>query len=290
MVAALKKGFGAIKDFFKKLGYALVHMNFKATLCIPYALFMILFILAPIVLILYYAFTNADGAFTLENFQTIFSNSSNFSVIGMSIVVGVLNTIVCLIIGYPIAYFLANSKYNKNKILVYLFLIPMWINFVIRTIATRDMLSWIGISAENHALLSTVIGMVYNYLPFAILPLYNQMLKLDQNQIEAAKDLGANPVQVFFKTILPMTVPGIVSAILMTFMPTMSSYVIADKLGGGKVTLIGNLIANQFSSTATNSYNVGSVLAIIMLLMIGITTLVSRIANDKKPVKRGGLF
>ena len=265
-------------------------MNFKASLCIPYALFMILFILAPILLILFYAFTNQNGQFTFENIQTIFSNSSNFKVIGMSIIVGILNTIVCLLIGYPIAYFLASSKYNKNKILVYLFLIPMWINFVIRTIATRDMLSWIGISSENHALLSTVIGMVYNYLPFAILPLYNQMLKLDQSQIEAAKDLGANTPQVFFKTILPMTIPGIISAILMTFMPTMSSYVIADKLGGGKVTLIGNLIANQFSSTAQNSYNVGSVLAIIMLLMIGITTLISTIANDKKPVKRGGLF
>ncbi|RIA78363.1 spermidine/putrescine transport system permease protein [Anaeroplasma bactoclasticum] len=276
--------------FLKRIGYGIRHMNFKASLCIPYALFMILFILAPIVLILFYAFTNSSGQFTFENFQTIFSNSSNFKVIGMSIIVGVLNTLVCLLIGYPIAYFLANSKYNKNKILVYLFLIPMWINFVIRTIATRDMLAWIGISAENHALLSTVIGMVYNYLPFAILPLYNQMLKLDQSQIEAAKDLGANPPQVFFKTILPMTVPGIISAILMTFMPTMSSYVIADKLGGGKVTLIGNLIANQFSSTAQNSYNVGSVLAIIMLLMIGLTTLISSIANDKKPVKRGGLF
>ena len=276
--------------FLKKIGYGIRHMNFKASLCITYALFMILFILAPILLILFYAFTNQNGQFTFENFQTIFSNSSNFKVIGMSIIVGILNTIVCLLIGYPIAYFLASSKYNKNKILVYLFLIPMWINFVIRTIATRDMLSWIGISSENHALLSTVIGMVYNYLPFAILPLYNQMLKLDQSQIEAARDLGANTPQVFFKTILPMTVPGIISAILMTFMPTMSSYVIADKLGGGKVTLIGNLIANQFSSTAQNSYNVGSVLAIIMLLMIGITTLISTIANDKKPVKRGGLF
>ena len=276
--------------FLKKIGYGIRHMNFKASLCIPYALFMILFILAPILLILFYAFTNQNGQFTFENFQTIFSNSSNFKVIGMSIIVGILNTIVCLLIGYPIAYFLASSKYNKNKILVYLFLIPMWINFVIRTIATRDMLSWIGISSENHALLSTVIGMVYNYLPFAILPLYNQMLKLDQSQIEAARDLGANTPQVFFKTILPMTVPGIISAILMTFMPTMSSYVIADKLGGGKVTLIGNLIANQFSSTAQNSYNVGSVLAIIMLLMIGITTLISTIANDKKPVRRGGLF
>ena len=111
--------------FLKKIGYGIRHMNFKASLCIPYALFMILFILAPILLILFYAFTNQNGQFTFENFQTIFSNSSNFKVIGMSIIVGILNTLVCLLIGYPIAYFLASSKYNKNKILVYLFLISM---------------------------------------------------------------------------------------------------------------------------------------------------------------------
>lgn len=260
--------------------------NWKSVLVIPYGLFMVIFVVIPILLILYYAFSNQDGQITLENFKTIFSNASNFKVIGMSILIGALNTLICLLIGYPIAYVLANSKYNKNKILVYLFIIPMWINFVIRTIATRDMLAWIGISSENHPLMATTIGMVYNYLPFAILPLYNQMLKLDKNQIEAASDLGANPVQVFYKTIIPMSIPGVISAILMTFMPTMSSYVIADKLGGGKTTLIGNLIANYFSSTASNSYNVGSVLAIIMLVMIGITTLISKAFGDNEEKAR----
>lgn len=259
--------------------------NLKGLLIIPYGLFMVMFVVIPILLILYYALSDSQGQITFDNFKLIFSNPSNFKVIGMSIVVGLLNTIICLLIGYPIAYVLANSKYNKNKILVYLFIIPMWINFVIRTIATRDMLAWIGISSENHPLMATTIGMVYNYLPFAILPLYNQMLKLDKNQIEAASDLGANPAQVFYKTILPMSIPGIISAILMTFMPTMSSYVIADKLGGGKTTLIGNLIANYFSSTASNSYNVGSVLAIIMLIMIGITTLISRLFGDNENEK-----
>ena len=259
--------------------------NLKGLLIIPYGLFMVMFVVIPILLILYYALSDSQGQITFDNFKLIFSNPSNFKVIGMSIIVGLLNTIICLLIGYPIAYVLANSKYNKNKILVYLFIIPMWINFVIRTIATRDMLAWIGISSENHPLMATTIGMVYNYLPFAILPLYNQMLKLDKNQIEAASDLGANPAQVFYKTILPMSIPGIISAILMTFMPTMSSYVIADKLGGGKTTLIGNLIANYFSSTASNSYNVGSVLAIIMLIMIGITTLISRLFGDNENEK-----
>lgn len=251
----------------------------RKDLCIPYGLFMCLFVVFPILLIFYYAFTDrVTGAFTFQNFVTVFKENSNFQVIGMSLLVGALNTIFCLIIGYPLAYLLSNSKFNKNKILVYIFVMPMWINFVIRTIATRDMLSFIGITAANHPLLGTIIGMVYNYLPFAILPLYSTMLKLDKSQIEAASDLGASPFFVFLKTIIPMSMPGIISAVLMTFMPTMSSYVIADKLGGGKTTLIGNLIAFQFGSGY--NYNVGSVLAIIMLVMIGISLLLTK--NSKK--------
>lgn len=260
----------------------------RKDLCIPYGLFMILFVVFPLLLIFYYAFTSREtGQFTFENFTTVFTQGSNFQVIGMSLLVGGLNTIFCLIIAYPLAYLLANSKYNKNTILVYLFIMPMWINFVIRTIATKDILSWMGITSANMPLLATIIGMVYNYLPFAILPLYTTMLKLDKSQIEAASDLGASPFYVFVKTILPMSSPGIVSAILMTFMPTMSSYVIADKLGGGKTTLIGNLIALQFGSAS--NYNVGSVLALIMLVMIGVSLLVTK--NSKKEEKvRGGLW
>ncbi len=263
------------------------HLSRK-DLCIPYGLFMLLFVVFPLLLIIYYAFTDkTTGQFTFNNFVTVFSSSSNFKVIGMSLLVGLLNTVFCLLIAYPIAYLLSNKKYNKNKVLVYLFIMPMWINFVIRTIATKDILAWIGITSADHPLLATIIGMVYNYLPFAILPLYSTMLKLDKSQIEAASDLGANPFYVFIKAILPMSVPGIISACLMTFMPTMSSYVIADKLGGGKTTLIGNLIALMFGTSS--NYNVGSVLALIMLVMIGISLLLTK--NTKKESNvRGGLW
>lgn len=258
----------------------------RKQLAIPYAIFMAFFIVLPLFLIVYYAFTDAEGNFTLINFTKIFSEESNFIVIARSILVGFLNTVVCILIAYPIAYILSNKKYNKNKVLVYIFVLPMWINFVIRTIATKELLSWINISSANAPLLATMIGMVYNYLPFAILPMYSTMLKLDQSQIEASADLGAHPVQVFFKTILPMSLPGIVSAATMTFMPTMSSYVIADKLGGGKTTLIGNLISFQFNQA---NYNLGSVLSLIMLVMIGISVLVTK-NTEKDNSVRGGLW
>ena len=258
----------------------------RKQLCIPYALFLLMFVVFPLVLIVYYAFTDRNGTFTFENFTNVFSQASNFQVIGMSLLIGLLNTVVCLVIGYPIAYILANRKLNKNTTLVYLFILPMWINFVIRTIATKDILDFLNITSANHPLLATIIGMVYNYLPFAILPMHSTMLKLDKSQIEAARDLGANPVQTFVKSILPMSMPGIVSAALMTFMPTMSSYVIADKLGGGKTTLIGNLIQLNFSQT---NYNVGSLLSLIMLVMIGISLLVTK-GSEKDTSVRGSLW
>lgn len=271
-----------IKLFFQR------HHFTRKDLCIPYGLFLVLFVVFPLLLIIYYAFTDrVTNQFTFNNFVNVFSSSSNFKVIGVSLLVGLLNTICCLLIAYPVAFFLSNKKYNKNTVLVYVFIMPMWINFVIRTIATRDILSWMGITSANLPLLATIIGMVYNYLPFAILPLYSTMLKLDKSQIEAASDLGASPFYVFIKTILPMSMPGIISACLMTFMPTMSSYVIADKLGGGKTTLIGNLIAMYFGTSS--NYNVGSVLALIMLFMIGLSLLITK--NTKKDdTVRGGLW
>lgn len=256
-------------------------------LTIPYALFMALFVILPLVLIFYYSLIdNKTGEFTINNFVTVFSDKTNWIVIGRSILIAFLNTLFCVLIGYPIAYFLANKRFNKNKILVYVFIIPMWINFVIRTIATKEMLEWFKINSATAPLLATMIGMLYNYLPFAILPLYTTMLKLDQSQIEASRDLGANPAQTFVKVIIPMSMPGIVSAATMTFMPTMSSYVISDKLGGGKTTLIGNLISFYFDQT---NYNIGSVLAIVMLIMIGIT-LISTKNQIKDGSQRGNLW
>jgi spermidine/putrescine transport system permease protein len=248
----------------------------RKALTIPYAAFLVLFVIFPILLIFFYAFTDKQGNFTLQNFQDVFAgdaSNATFKVIGTSLGVAALTTVICIILAYPIAYILANSKYNKNKIVVYLFLLPMWINFVIRTTATRDMLLLIGIDYRTMPWVTSIIGMVYNYLPFAILPLYNTMLKLDKSQIEAAADLGANPFDVFVKTIIPMTIPGIVSAITMTFMPTMSSYVITDALSGRTITLIGGLIENKF---LLSQLNVGSVYAILMLILIGASVVFER--------------
>lgn len=252
-------------------------------LCMPYGIFLILFIILPILLIFYYAFTDNSGAFTLANFASVFegdSKTTTFKVIGQSLGVAALTTVICIIIAYPIAYILANSKWNKNIVLVYLFLLPMWINFVIRTVATKQLLIFFHLDPAMHPWVCSIIGMVYNYLPFAILPLYNTMLKLDKNQIEAAADLGASPVQVFIKTIVPMTVPGIVSAATMTFMPTMSSYVITDALSERTIKLIGGQIETMF--TNGTQLNLGSVYAIIMLALIGLSVIFENFFSEKK--------
>ena len=206
----------------------------------------------------------------------------------MTFLIAGLTTVFSILIAYPIAYLLSNSKYNKNKVLVYIFLLPMWINFVIRTMGLKALINFVATSLFGTALtvahpyVAIVFGMVYDYLPFAILPLYNQMLKMDKNQIEAAADLGANPFQVFVKTIIPMTIPGIVSAATMTFMPTMSSYVIANKMSENKTKIIGNIIEYWFGESASvNGQNIGSVLSLVMLLIIGASILIEKAIDAK---------
>ena len=247
-------------------------------LCIPYFLFLILFVVIPILLIVFYAFTDTNGNFTFDALVGFFSSTNKLNVLLVSLLFGVLNTIICLVIGYPIAYLLANKKYNSNYVIVMLFVMPMWINFVLRTGATRDVLTWIGLNGGSHPYIATIIGMVYNYLPFVILPLYTTMLKLDQSQIEAAQDLGCNRIQVFTKSIFPQSVPGVISAAMMVFMPTMSSYVIPEILSEGKVVLFGNSIYLNFSNY---QWGDGSFMALIMLLIVGITMLATRNFSEK---------
>ena len=246
-------------------------------LAIPYSVFLLLFVLIPILIIVVYAFTETkdDGslAFSFSALVSFFTSSTKINILIVSLFIGMLNTIICLLIGYPVAYLLANSKINKNKILVLLFIMPMWINFVLRTAAMKELLSWMGINGGNHPYLATMIGMVYNYLPFTILPLYTTMIKLDKSQIEASSDLGASPIQTFFLSVVPQSVPGIVSAAEMVFMPTISSYVISDTLSEGKITLFGNIIYLNFSQS---QWNEGSFMAFIMLLLVGISMLVSK--------------
>ncbi len=271
--------------------------NFRGSLCMPFAVFMTLFVVLPLLLIVYYAFTDGDGNFTIKNWGTVFTDVENWKIIGMTFVVAGATTFFCILIAYPIAYLLSNSKYNKNAILVYIFLLPMWVNFVIRTIGLKALVNGISTAIFGSDLTSSapyvaiVIGMVYDYLPFAILPLYNQMLKMDKNQIEAAADLGANPAQVFIKTIIPMTVPGIISACTMTFMPTMSSYVIANKMSGNTKPIIGNLIQSYFGSNISAiSDHIGSVLSLVMLMIIGLSLVVEKAFDKKSNQKAGGLY
>ena len=254
-------------------------------LSIPYALFNIAFVILPLLLIIYYAFTDKNGNFTFGNLGSFISSPENYSVLLISILIGCGNTVICLLIGYPIAMLLANKNYNKNYITVLLFIMPMWINFVLRTGATRELLLWIGIDGGHHPYITTMIGMVYNYLPFVILPLYSTMLKMDKSQIEASYDLGANKIQTFFKTIIPMTMPGISSAITMVIMPTMSSYVISDIMSERKVTLIGNFINNNFGN---EMWNLGSIYALVMLILIGISMVLFK--NQDEEVRGGGLW
>ena len=262
-------------------------------LCIPYVVFLLLFIIAPILIIVFYAFTYevvdpATGVAHLklsgQAFLNFFTDMSKINVLVVSLFIALVTTVLCLLIGFPLAYFLADKKVNKNAVFITLFIAPMWINFVLRTGATRDLLTWMGINGGTHPYLATIIGMVQNYLPFVILPLYTTMMKLDKSQIEAARDLGANPTQVFFKNLIPQALPGIVSACLMTFMPTMSSYVISDTLSEGKVTLFGSYIELEFTNKAWND---GSFMALVMLILIAVTMVISqKFSKDEK--KEGG--
>ena len=254
---------------------------------IPYIIFLCAFVLIPIILIIYYAFSDTSGALSLEAAKNFFQDTAKLEVILVSFFISIQTTLICLLIGYPLAYLLANKKYNRNVVLVMLFIMPMWINFVLRTTATRSILFAINLTGGNYPYLATLIGMVYNYLPFVILPLYTTMLKLDKSQIEASADLGANPIQVFTRNILPQSIPGIVSAVTMTLVPVMSSYVISDALSEGNITLIGNSIYINF---ANYQWNNGSFMAFMLLILVLLSMIMTRKAGDNEATARGGLW
>lgn len=255
-------------------------------LAIPFSLFLLFFILIPILIIIFYAFTDINGNFSFDALISFFTSSTKVNILLLSLLIGLFNTLLCLFIGFPVAYILSNKKFNTNYVLVLLFIVPMWINFVLRTGATRDLLNWIGISTGDYPFTATMIGMVYNYLPFTILPLYSTMLKIDNSQVEAALDLGCNRFQVFVKSIIPQTSPGIISAAMMVFMPTMSSYVISDILSEGMITLFGNSIYLSFTNS---DWHGGSFMALIMLLIIFISMVVTR-KFERRESERANLW
>lgn len=250
---------------------------------IPYVLFLAFFVLIPMALIVYYAFTNTEGTFTFANIQKFWIHPEAMHTFLYSVVVAIITTVLCVILGYPAAYILSKMESRKAKLLVILFILPMWINFLIRTLATVALFDFFKIPLGEGAL---IFGMVYNFLPFMIYPIYNILQKTDQNLIEAAQDLGANPRQVFLKTIFPLSIPGITSGIIMVFMPVISTFAIAELLTINNIKLFGTTLQENIYN---GTWNYGAALSLVMLLFIGITVLLNG-EGSTKAAEEGNLI
>lgn len=255
-------------------------MNKKA-LSAPYIIWIIGGTLIPLAMMLYYGFTSAEGAFTLENIFAI-SEPGHIKALLMALLLAAISTVICFLLAFPLAVVLRKVKKGKG-IMIFLFLLPMWMNFLLRTMAWQVLLekggvinsiiSWLGMSKLR--LINTpgavVMGMVYDFLPFMLLPINNALGKVDNSVTEAAYDLGASERQVIFKILLPMSVPGIVSGITMVFVPALTTFVISNMLGGGKIYLIGNVIEQEF--TVGDNWHLGAGLSIVMMIFILISML-----------------
>lgn len=237
----------------------------RKQLCIPYGVFLACFVIVPLLLIVFYAFTDENGTITLENFIRFFTTPTTLTTVIISILIALATTLICILLAYPVAYILANSKLGKGGTLLMLFIAPMWINFVLRAMAMKDLLTLIGVFGLNNYL-NVIIGMVYDYMPFMILPIYSVLIKMDKSLIEASQDLGASPLKTFVKVTFPLSMPGIASGITMVFMPVMTCYVISDTFGNGLITIIGKLIDEQF--TTFQNWNMGSAMAMVLLVIM----------------------
>ena len=245
-------------------------------LAAPYVGWMALFVVAPLVLVVVYALTTRDGAFTLDNFSSMLQYASVF---GRSFLLAGIATVLCILLGYPMAYFLARERGRLRSMAMLLIMLPMWMNFLLRTY------SWVFLLERNgffNTLLSTiglpkldiinteaavVLGMVYNFLPFMVLPIFSVIVKIDPRVIEAAQDLGANSVQVFRRVIFPLSLPGVLSGVTMVLIPSVSTFVISRLLGGGKSLLLGDLIEMQFLGSAYNPH-LGSAISLVMMVIV----------------------
>lgn len=256
----------------------------RKTLCIPYAVFLLFFVIAPMLVIIFYAFTDKNNHFSFYNFIDFFSDPVKLSTIVYSVVIALITTIVCLLLAYPVAYILARSNLRKKSVILLLFVTPMWINFVLRVNAIRELMNWIGILGEANYF-NTVFGMVYDFLPFMILPLYNTISKIDRSLYEASADLGGNAFTTFTRITLPLSFPGIVSGITMVFLPSMTNYVVSDMLGNSKVTIIGKFIETYFGA----DWHMGSMIALILLVIVLATTFLTGGFKEDENVRGANL-
>ena len=242
----------------------------------PYIFWMTIFVVAPLLLVVFFATTNSGGQFTLENFRNM---NEYIGVFSRSIILSVIATMICLIIGYPFSYFLSREIPLIKNSATTLIMLPMWMNFLLRTYAWMSLLENNGLINRFLAMLhlgpftmintqgAVVLGMVYNYLPFMILPIYSVIDKIDEALIEAAQDLGSNTLTVFRKVILPLSLPGVLSGVTMVFVPAVSTFVISKLLGGGNFMLVGDLIEMQFLGNAYNPH-LGSAISLVMMVLV----------------------
>jgi len=240
----------------------------RKQLGIPYAVFLICFVIAPLLVVLYYAFTNGEGYFTFANFIRFFTDQNTIGTLFYSLALSLCTTAVCLMIAYPTAYFLAQSKIKRKTVLLGLFIIPMWINFTLRIAALKEILTLIEGNLAFHPFLNSVIGMTYDFLPFMILPLYTTITKIDPSLGEASRDLGATRWETFTRVTIPLSLPGIISGVTMVFLPAMTNYVVLDMLYNSTY-IMGSLIGSYFSAYDWNS---GSMISIVLLIIIFLVT------------------
>ncbi len=272
--------------------------NKKEYLSIPYVAWAIIFTVVPLIIILMYSFTKRDAfgniifEFTLDNYKNFFT-PIYLNVLWRSVKLSVYSTIICLLIGYPMAFIISRAKGLTQNMMALLFVVPLWTNFLLRTYAwmgllrdqgiINEILMKLGIISEPIQMLYTngavILGMVYNFLPFMVLPIYSVLVKMDKSLIEAARDLGANEVKVFSKVIFPLSFPGVATGIIMVFMPAVSTFVISDLLGGGQTILLGNLIQNQF--IGARNWQFGSAVSVLMMIML-IVSMTYFVKNSSK--------
>lgn len=237
-------------------------------------IFMAIFVVMPLVLIMIYAFQSKDGSFSMENFHRFINQPEAANTFIYSIGIALITTIICLVLGYPAAYILSRMKLSTARLVVMLFILPMWINVLVRTLATVALFDFLRLPLGEGAL---IFGMVYNFLPFMIYPIYNVLQKMDGSLIEAAEDLGATPRQVFTRVVFPLSTPGIVSGIMMVFMPTISTFAISELLTMNNIKLFGTTIQENINN---GMWHYGAALSLIMLIIIGITSLFTDSSED----------
>ena len=249
----------------------------KKWLAGPYLVWMVGFILIPLFLIVYYGLTDKSGAFTLSNVFSI-STPEHIKALWLSLGLSLVSTVLCLVLAYPLAMILRNRGIGQGSFIVFIFILPMWMNFLLRTLAWQTLLEKSGVingiltalHLPNQSLINTpgaiILGMVYNFLPFMVLPIYNVLCKIDDNTINTARDLGASFTQTLLWVWFPLSVPGVISGITMVFVPSLTTFVISSLLGGSKILLIGNVIEQEF--TKGSNWNLGSGLSLVLMIFI----------------------